>query len=199
MAEGYYYRRTNIEGLAHASDRTVEATYKMLQRIRHVLQECIENTARQEEAIWASGWSLPNVAAVGSAVPDATIVGCQGTEGRWPGKQALEFRSVSDRVRFNAPGEFGALTLSAWVNVKGLDRQFNSLFMCDGFDPGKIHWQIRNEGCWTWGCKGRASKMSKSSPARQWLDSISSASGCIWPLWWMARTGRWFIMSTAWR
>jgi hypothetical protein len=44
------------------------------------------------------------------------------------------------------PGDFEALTLSAWVCVKGLDRQLNSLFMCDGFAPGTIHWLIRNDG-----------------------------------------------------
>ena len=67
-------------------------------------------------------------------------------EGRWREKQALEFQSVNDRVRLAVPGEFEALTLSAWVCVKGLDRQFNSLFMCDGFEPGTIHWLIRNDG-----------------------------------------------------
>jgi len=106
------------------------------------------------EDLAAPGWTLHNVAAGGSGVPDATIVGCQATEGRWPGKRALEFRSMSDRVRFNVPGEFRALTLSAWVNVKGLDRQFNSLFMCDGFDAGKIHWQIRNDGVLDLGVQG---------------------------------------------
>jgi hypothetical protein len=30
--------------------------------------------------------------------------------------------------------------------VKGLDRQFNSLFMCDGFKSGTVHWLIRNDG-----------------------------------------------------
>ena len=98
------------------------------------------------EDIATSGWTLHNVAAGGSSVPDATIVGCQGTEGRWPGKRGLEFRNVSDRVRFSVPGEFRGLTLSAWVCVKGLDRQFNSLFMSDGFEPGTIHWLIRNDG-----------------------------------------------------
>jgi hypothetical protein len=58
----------------------------------------------------------------------------------------LEFQSINDRVRLAVPGEFEALTLSAWVRVSGLDRQFNSLFMCDGFEPGTIHWLIRNDG-----------------------------------------------------
>lgn len=99
-------------------------------------------------------WSLHNTAAYHASVPDGTIVGCQWTEGRWPGKHGLEFRSVSDRVRLNVPGEFRALTLAAWVNIKGLDRQFNSLFMCDGFESGEIHWQIRNDGVLDLGAQG---------------------------------------------
>jgi hypothetical protein len=38
------------------------------------------------------------------------------------------------------------MTLSAWVCLKGLDRDFNSLFMSDGFDPGTVHWLIRGDG-----------------------------------------------------
>lgn len=93
-----------------------------------------------------SDWTLRNAAAKNRSVPDAAIVGCQRAEGRWREKQALEFQSVNDRVRLAVPGDFPALTLSAWVCVKGLDRQFNSLFMCDGFEPGTIHWLIRNDG-----------------------------------------------------
>ena len=93
-----------------------------------------------------SEWTLRNSAKGNRSVPEATIVGCQRAEGRWREKQALEFQSVNDRVRLAVPGDFDALTLSAWVCVKGLDRQLNSLFMCDGFDPGTIHWLIRNDG-----------------------------------------------------
>jgi hypothetical protein len=91
-------------------------------------------------------WTLRNAAERNYSVQDATIVGCERAEGRWREKQALEFHSVNDRVRLTVPGEFEALTLSAWVCVKGLDRQFNSLLMCDGFEPGTIHWLIRNDG-----------------------------------------------------
>src|SRR6185369_2778659 len=41
---------------------------------------------------------------------------------------------------------FESLTLATWVRVQGLDRQFNSLFMCDGFDAGTLHWLIRKDG-----------------------------------------------------
>jgi RNA polymerase sigma-70 factor, ECF subfamily len=51
LLEGYYYRRDGIEKLAQSSDRTVAATYKMLQRIRHALQTCIENPAEPEGSV----------------------------------------------------------------------------------------------------------------------------------------------------
>jgi hypothetical protein len=93
-----------------------------------------------------SDWRLRNSSRESAAVPDGTIVGCQWIEGRWPAKPALEFRGVSDRVRLSVPGELDSLTLAAWVRVHGLDRQFNSLFMCDGFDTGTLHWLIRKDG-----------------------------------------------------
>ena len=93
-----------------------------------------------------ASWQLQNVAEEGGATREATIVGCQFVGGRWLGKRALEFQSVSDRVRLNVPGEFTSATFSAWVRVHGLDRKLNSIFMCDGFAPGTLHWLIRNDG-----------------------------------------------------
>ena len=93
-----------------------------------------------------SEWRLRNASGRKNTAPDATIVGCQWTEGRWPDKHALEFRSVNDRVRFDLPGEYESLTLAAWVRVQGLDRQINSLFMSDGFEAGTVHWSIRQDG-----------------------------------------------------
>jgi RNA polymerase sigma-70 factor (ECF subfamily) len=46
IVEGYYYQRTGIETLAERTGRTVEATYKALQRIRTALQICVENAAK---------------------------------------------------------------------------------------------------------------------------------------------------------
>jgi ferric-dicitrate binding protein FerR (iron transport regulator) len=98
------------------------------------------------EQVDPADWLLPNTSSRQKSVPDGTIVGCQWVEGRWPDKRALEFRGVSDRVRVSVPGSFDAITLAAWVRVQGLDRQFNSLFMCDGFAVGTVHWLIRNDG-----------------------------------------------------
>ena len=89
---------------------------------------------------------LRNHAAHGASISDASIVGGAWTEGRWPGKHALEFRNVSDRVRLNIPGETKALTMSVWVRINGLDRSLNSLFMSEGWGDRKIHWQIVRNG-----------------------------------------------------
>lgn len=50
LVEGYYYERASIETLAQRSGRSKAATYKMLQRIRHALQVCVEGQAKPEVA-----------------------------------------------------------------------------------------------------------------------------------------------------
>lgn len=98
------------------------------------------------EHVSPSDWRMHNASNTGGAEIDGTIVASQWVEGRWPNKPALEFRGVSDRVRLSVPGEFTSLTLAMWARVQGLDRKFSSLFMCDGFDAGTLHWLIRNDG-----------------------------------------------------
>jgi hypothetical protein len=98
------------------------------------------------EQVDTSEWRLRNASGRQDAARDGTIVGCQWTEGRWPDKHALEFRSVNDRVRLDVPGEYGSLTLATWVRVQGLDRQINSIFMSDGFEAGTVHWSVRQDG-----------------------------------------------------
>lgn len=50
LIEGYYYERSSIETLAQRFGRTEAATYKMLQRIRHALQACVEGETKPEVA-----------------------------------------------------------------------------------------------------------------------------------------------------
>src|SRR5262249_13654867 len=57
--------------------------------------------------------TLPNQAQGRKEPHDGAIVGCSWVTGRWPGKRGLEFKSVSDRVRFNVPGTFSSVTLAA--------------------------------------------------------------------------------------
>jgi hypothetical protein len=104
-------------------------------------------------------WSrqLPNRAA-GRGPWDGVIVGCSWVTGRWPGKHGLEFKRVSDRVRFHLAGEFDALTLAAWVRVDDLPNVFNSLMMTDGWLEAAPHWHISNRGKLELGVQGFRNK-----------------------------------------
>jgi hypothetical protein len=76
-----------------------------------------------------------------------TIVGCNWSEGRWPGTGALEFKRPADRVRIEVPGHYASLTVTAWVRPDALDHEFNSLLLSDGwFRPGAVHWQLTRRG-----------------------------------------------------
>jgi RNA polymerase sigma-70 factor, ECF subfamily len=50
LVEGYYYYRTGIEALSENCGRTVQATYKALQRIRQTLLTCVDRAGRPEGA-----------------------------------------------------------------------------------------------------------------------------------------------------
>jgi hypothetical protein len=79
-------------------------------------------------------------------LPAGAIVGCRWAEGRWLGKQALEFKSTEDRVRLNIPGEFESITLACWVRIDGFDRWLSSLLLTDGHNLGEVHWQFTETG-----------------------------------------------------
>ena len=98
--------------------------------------------------------TLHNHAANRDAAPDGSIVACSWTQGRWPGKKALEFSNVSDRVRVSVPGELKEFTMALWVRVSGLDRYFNGLFMSEGWGDRKVHWQILRDGAVRLGIAG---------------------------------------------
>ncbi len=90
--------------------------------------------------------SIPNQSA--GAPPDShgSIVGSAWTEGRWPGKNALQFRSESDRIRFTAAQPIHAITLLAWVRVDALPRWQNVLLSTDSEQPGALRWHLTKTG-----------------------------------------------------
>lgn len=90
--------------------------------------------------------TLVNQAAPSGGAAHAAIVGCRFATGRWPLKKALEFKRPGDRVRLEVPGRFDSLSFAAWVKFDGFDRQWNSLFLTDDWDPGEPHWQVSREG-----------------------------------------------------
>jgi anti-sigma factor RsiW len=89
------------------------------------------------------------------------IIGAHWTQGRWPGKGALEFKRITDRVRLRIPGDHEAMTLSAWVRAEGFESWLNSLMLTDGWETGEVHWQISNKGELILGVSGGANCFSK--------------------------------------
>ena len=75
-----------------------------------------------------------------------SIVGCQWTTGRWPGKGALRFSGAGDRVRFAVPGTLHAVTLLAWVRVDALPNEYHALLLPDGMEPGTLRWGVMKSG-----------------------------------------------------
>jgi hypothetical protein len=108
----------------------------------------------QPEQSWSR--TLRDQSANGGQSHDGAIVGCSWMAGRWAGKQGLQFKRVSDRVRFNVPGSFDAITLAAWVRVDALPNPNNSLMMADGWPEGAVHWQIGDNGTIILGVRGPA-------------------------------------------
>ena len=135
----FYLKSESVAADAERFERWREASNELNQDSSLLVHLDFEGGA-------VSDWRLRNAGYPNPNVPDASIIGCQWTSGRWPQKRALEFQGVSDRVRLSVPGEFASLTLAAWVRVQGLDRPINSLIMSDGFEPGTVHWCVRNDG-----------------------------------------------------
>jgi hypothetical protein len=89
---------------------------------------------------------LTNVAPEPAPESHGAIVGAGWTGGRWPGKRALEFRSLGDRLRFSVPGSHSALTLMAWVRVDSLPNDYNSLLLPTRYGAGALHWTLERGG-----------------------------------------------------
>jgi hypothetical protein len=111
------------------------------------------------------GWarSIPNRA--WRAVPEApaSMVGCQFSDGRWPGKGAVEFSRPDDRLRLNLPGGFQSMTLVAWVRVDSLPDRPQSLVMADGLGTGDVQWYLSR-----WGELGFGVHIGKSGDPTGW-------------------------------
>jgi hypothetical protein len=93
-------------------------------------------------------WDRLVMNAVEPRVPSRAggAVGARWTQGRWPDKDALEFKRPGDRVRMNLDGTYAALSFSCWVKVDSVDKKYNALLLTDGYEPGEPHWQIHQDG-----------------------------------------------------
>jgi hypothetical protein len=92
------------------------------------------------------GGRVRNMADPPGGERDGAAVGVTWTGGRWPGTGAVAFRRAGGRVRVAIDGVYEAVSLACWARVDAVDREYNSLFLTDGYDPGEPHWQIFSDG-----------------------------------------------------
>ncbi|TWT79274.1 FecR protein [Planctomycetes bacterium CA13] len=124
-------------------------------------------------------------------VTDGTIIGCDFTDGRWPGKHALEFKNVFDRVLFSVPGEHETLTAIASVRLDAMDTNVAALLMPDDSSEGNLQWQIsRNKVDLSVG-RLRLGQYVQSEST--WLDCYSSK-----PILRPERFGTWVQLAFVW-
>jgi hypothetical protein len=89
---------------------------------------------------------LQNMAPNATLQSHGTIVGCSSTEGRWPGKRALDFKQIGDRVRLALPLQYKEMTCLTWIRLDAMDRPYSALLMSGDAAVGELQWQFRNNG-----------------------------------------------------
>lgn len=68
-------------------------------------------------------------------------------QGRFPGKDALEFMSQDSGVHIDIPVECKQMTLIAWVSKKQFNKRYSSILMSDGWGKNKLlHWELLDKG-----------------------------------------------------
>jgi ferric-dicitrate binding protein FerR (iron transport regulator) len=93
-----------------------------------------------------SSRSVRNQAANAPVESHGTLVGTGWTEGRWPGKHALEFNGRSDRMLFKLSGSSPAATYLAWLRVDSLPNLYNILLMPDTSKKSALQWMLQKSG-----------------------------------------------------
>ena len=90
--------------------------------------------------------TLRNHAPMAKPESHGTIVGCTPTEGRWPGKLALDFKLADDRVRFALNRQHERMTCVMWVKPEMTGKPFTALLMSSAAAPGEMQWQFDQNG-----------------------------------------------------
>jgi hypothetical protein len=122
---------------------------------------------------------LLNEGGNGAATPGAPVISANWVKGRWPGKRALLFQSMADRIRVSIKGRYPQATFAAWVQVAEFQRHFNALFMSEAPFVGEVHWQLSESGGQRFGV--RPIKPRDGHFLRAFTDDLLPPSG--WGTW----------------
>ena len=93
-----------------------------------------------------SSRSVRNHATGATLESHGSLVGVGWTQGRWPGKRALEFKGRSDSLLFKLQRTAPAATLIAWVRVDSLPNPYHILLMPEYRRASALQWMIDHKG-----------------------------------------------------
>jgi hypothetical protein len=77
---------------------------------------------------------------------DGAVIGCSWSEGRWPGKGALQFSQDNDRVCLNMNQSLRSATLVAWVKLDSFGQFGAPLVFSRPSLSGALGWSISSVG-----------------------------------------------------
>lgn len=90
--------------------------------------------------------SLVNQVSFQNHFSHGAIVGCRWTNGRWPSKGGLEFKSPSDRVHFQSNDPYQTITLSAWARLDSTPKRTMCLLSSSENASNSLSWHINGSG-----------------------------------------------------
>jgi hypothetical protein len=116
--------------------------------------------------------AIVNRALTGEAF-DGIIHNASWTNGRFPGKKALEFDAADSGVRVNLPGEYLQMTVIVWVSSNQLANALNGILMSDDWDQNnKLHLQIDKNGKLILNVRGQVSMKVNSQEYHSTIKAI---------------------------
>jgi hypothetical protein len=184
LTEGKAVRVEAAKLIAMASDRTAFLSEAELAR-RVAARTIKPDAAMLVHFIFGNEQPWERTLANQAPGTPGSIVGCQWTTGRWPGKGALRFSGAGDRVRFAVPGTLHQVTLLAWVRVDALPNEYHALLLPDGTAPGTLRWGVTKSG------RLRLSIARESGqPEPNWEVVMST------PVVTRERFGQWLLLAT---
>ena len=94
------------------------------------------------EAIDAERGIIRNRAPEASPRSDATLIGGEWTQGRWPGKNAVAFHRVGDLIRTSLLKRLTAATFIVSLRIEPESPLTQTILLTPDVGPGQIYWLI---------------------------------------------------------
>ena len=94
------------------------------------------------EAIDAERGIIRNRAPEASPRSDATLIGGEWTQGRWPGKSAVAFQRVGDLIRTSLLKRLDAATFIVSLRIELESPLTQTILLTPDVGPGQIYWLI---------------------------------------------------------